>query len=41
MAESGRVTFKEKTIEEMLKASFKDRAKTRLSHEGVKLTTGL
>jgi hypothetical protein len=33
-------TFKEKTIEEILKSSFKDIAKTKLSNDAVKLTTG-
>ena len=33
-------SFKDKTIEELLKASFKDPTKTKLSNEAVKLTNG-
>ena len=33
-------SFKDKTIEELLKASFKDPSKTKLSNEAVKLTNG-
>ena len=38
--ESAKTTFREKTIEEILKSSFKEIAKTKLSADAVKLTTG-
>ena len=37
---SSKLTFKDKTIEEKLKSSFKDSAKTKINSEAVKLTNG-
>lgn len=35
------ISFKDKTIEELIKSNLKDPAKTKINHEAIKLTSGL